>query len=347
MPTPRPIQLALCLAGLVFLAVRTCASADPLVMDAMVGQVNGRPIYASAIFNDIGIESLQRLGESQPRLVFRAEAKKLIDADLRARVQNAVILAEAERGLSEREQLGLLGYLKTERERILAQFGGILADAEAGLQREKGHGLDAELEARRQQILTDKFLRDKLYPKIHVSKRDVERYYQDHIADYHPTPMVELRVILVKDERTADQVDAALKAGTEFEEAARKYSVFRGAQGGLMEASKLDGPFEEYHGLAWPELNEKVRTLSVGQRTDRTKIDIGYGWVELEKLERGKSRTLQDAYLEIENGLRMQQFGLHSRKYMNELLEHGNYTPVDQMSNALLDVAMSRFARPQ
>lgn len=321
---------------------------EPWTVDAMVGQVNGKPIYASAIFKGIGEEQLQRIGQSQPRLVFRSEAERLIYADLRSRVTNAMILAEAERGLSEREQLGLLGYLKQEREKILANFGaGVAARAEDELMKEKGHGIADELEARRQELLTQKYLREKLYPKVFVTRQEVERYYNDHYDEFNPSPTVTLRVLIVRDEKTADQVDAALKADESFEKVTGQYGIFRAPQAGLMEPQKLDSKLSESNLLSWPQLNEKIRNLAVGQHTDRTKIDPGYGWVALEKLEGGEKKSLQDVYLQVEAGLRNRKFNALSRKYTEQLLENGNYTPIQQMSAALLDVAMTRYARPQ
>ncbi|QNN20759.1 hypothetical protein HED60_00250 [Planctomycetales bacterium ZRK34] len=317
-------------------------------VDAMVGQVNGKPIYASAIFKGIGEEQLERLGQSQPRLVFRSEAERLIYADLRSRVTNAMILAEAERGLSEREQLGLLGYLKQEREKILANFGaGVAAKAEDELMKEKGHGIADELEARRQQLLTQKYLRERLYPKIYVTRQEVERYYNDHYDEFNPKPTVTLRVLIVRDEKTADKVDAALAAGDSFEKVTDEYGIFRAPQAGLMDPQKLDGKLSEANLLSWPQLNKKIQSLSVGQHTDRTKIDPGYGWVALEKLEGGEKKSLQDVYLRVEAGLRDRKFNTLSRKYTEKLLENGNYTPIQQMGSALLDVAMTRYARPQ
>lgn len=317
-------------------------------VDAMVGQVNGKPIYASAIFRGIGEAQLQRLGQSLPRLAFREQAQRLIVTDLKSRVTNAVILAEAERGLSEQEQLGLLGFLKQEREKILANFGaGSAAVAEDKLLEEKGIGIEDELERRRQELLTQKYLREKLYPKVHVTRREVERYYNDHYDEFNPSPTATLRLILARTENKADQIEQALAGGENFDDVAAEYSDFRKQQGGLMQPTQLEGPLAESSLLSWPQLNEKVRKLSEGEHTDRTKIDAGYGWVKLEKLEGGEEKSLQDVYLQIENGLRNRKFSTLSRKYTQQLLENGNYTPVDQMVIALLDVAMARYARPQ
>jgi parvulin-like peptidyl-prolyl isomerase len=324
------------------------AKRPDFIVDAMVGQVNGHAIYASEVFKSIGEDTLRRVGEVEPRLVFKARASELIEGKLRERVTNALILAEAERGLGEKEMMGLLGYVKQQREKFLAEYGGgVLALTEERLQREKGHGLDEELEQFRQSVLVDKFKREKLLPKVSVSRRQVEHYYNDHFAEFNPSPSVTLRVIVVSSAGDADAVDKALAGGASFEEVAKEHSTLRADQGGLMPAYQLKTPIEEFNELKWKELNEKVRKLPVGKPSDRTKLDAGFGWVMVDKLEGNKTRSLQDAFLEIENRMRAQQFNRLFQHYMVDLLKNGNYTPMPQMGNALVEVAMVRYARPQ
>ncbi len=326
----------------------TTTVSNALVVDAMVGQVNGKPIYASEIFKSIGEDTLHRFGDTETRLGFKARAQELIYAKLRERVTNSLILAEAERGLGEREQLGLLGWLKSQRERRIAELGGgVLAVAEQTLQNEKGYGLDQEMENIRQRALVDKFLHEKLYPKINVERREVERYYEDHNKDFNSNPSITVRMIMT-DAAGADAVDAALKGGMKFEDAAKKFSIMSNAEkGGLMGPYSLSGPLQTFNELRSDELNAKVRTLKVGDHSDRTPITGGFGWVMLEKMEGGESKTLQQAFLEIESRIRTMKFSRLQQKYIGDLMNSGNFTPLDQMRSSLLEVAMARFARTQ
>jgi hypothetical protein len=319
---------------------------EVLPMDAMVGQVNGKPIYASTIFKAIGEDVFVRLGQETPRLEFKNKAKELIDADLKSRVVNQLLLAEAEKGLGEREQMGLAGYLVSERERLLAKYGGgVQAIAEENLKKEKGKTLDEEVESIRQRQLTQKFLQEKIFPKIHINRKDVERYFQDHIKEFQQDPSVTLRLLVAPNDKVAEQVEKDLAAGKPFDQVAKEYSVFRAEQGGLMEPYKTS--LENFKGLRWDELNAQVQKLKEGQVTPRTKIDIGYAWVKLDKLELGERQELKDVFLQLENTLRAARFQQLTHKYTNDLLTNGNYTPLDQMSKSLLEVAMTRFARPQ
>lgn len=317
-----------------------------IFVDAMVGQINGKAVYANDVFNEIGPEQLVRIGQVNPRLVFREQAQRLIRDTMRSRIFNALIVAEAERNLSPQEQLGLLGFLKREREKMLAEYGGgSLAETNQRLRREQGYDLDQALENKRKQTLIEKYLFEKLMPKISVNRRKIERYYRDNPQEFNPSPSVTVRVIIVRSESDAAEVDKALASGVTFEEAARKFSTARANEGGLMPTFALNSPLSEFNELAWNELNEKVRTLTEGQHSDRTPIREGFGWVKLEKLEGGRSRSLQEAFLDIEVLLKNQKYKALYDKYLLDLLDNGNFTPLDEMSNELLRVAMDRFAR--
>lgn len=315
-----------------------------LVVDAMVGQVNGKPIYASEIFKSIGEQQLRRLGRTQNRLRFRREVERLIFAELQSRITNALILREAERELSEREKKGLRGYVQQERQKILSQHEGVLAKAEAGVLRRTGRTLEEELEARRQSLLVEKYRREKLFPRVHVTRQEVERYYRDHYDEFNEPATATVRIIKVSDERTAEAVSRALAEGTPFEEVARRHSEVLASRGGQVPEFRLDED-----ALRWPAVVERVRELEPGERSERIAVEEGeaWAWVKLEALNGGSSQSLEDVFLQIERRLQGQKFGRLSRQYIRRLMEEGNFTPVDRMARELIEVAMARYARPR
>lgn len=317
-----------------------------ITVDAMVGQVNGKPIYASEIFRQIGEQQLDRLGTTLPRIEFRREVVSLVVKTLRSEVQNALILAEAERDLTEQQQLGLLGALEVEREKMLARYGnGVPAVADETMRRELGFDLDTALRFKRQEILVSKYRREKILPQIHVTRREVERYYRDNFQQFNSAPTVTVRVIIVPTEAEAKKVEADLAAGVSFADAAKKHSTYRRTQGGLMDPFVLRTPVNQFNELVWPQLNEQVRTLAVGQHSPPLKIDRGYGFVFIENVAGGKSQPLSEVFLDIERGLRRQKANQTQLKNLQKLMEEGNYTPIDVMGPALVEVAMSRYAR--
>src|SRR5690606_31306012 len=85
----------------------------PLTADAMVGQVNGRAIYASQVLAPIAPQ-LRSLGQSVSRAEFRRQADNLIRGELLRIITDALILGEAERDLTQQEHYGLLAMLSVE-----------------------------------------------------------------------------------------------------------------------------------------------------------------------------------------------------------------------------------------
>jgi len=321
----------------------TAAAADgeTYTVDAMVGHINGKPVYASRIFREVGEQTLETLGRSKPVREFRADLAELFGAKLGEMVSTSLVLAEAESQLSERERQGLQAMLAKHREDLISRHGGALALAEEYLQRERGLTLDEAVEQHRQRILISRYMQSKLMPRVHVGRREVERYYQEHHQEFNPPEKLTLRMIRVEDEATADEVDAALEAGEPFAEVARRYSTYRPDNGGMLPQFTCNRP--EFDELAWPALNRRVRLLEEGLHTPRTAIDGGWAWVYLEDVERKPGQPLREVFLEIEEQLRRQEFVRLERRYMSEMRQRGNFTPLDQMLAALIEVAVNRY----
>ena len=316
------------------------------VVDAMVGQVNGKPIYASIVFAEIGTEELELLGRVNTRGRFRDSAFRLIYLKLREIVENAVILAEAERGLSQHQHLALLGMLEKEREKIIADYGkGSLKLARENLFREKGVTIEEELANRRKKALSDQYVRTKILPHIRIYDRAVKNYYQDHPEQFNPAPSVTVRIMTVSTTSSAVAVDEALAAGEPFEDVAAQFSNLHREDGGFV--LTVQTPLAEFAEVAWPELNEAVRPLKPGQHSGRVTLEDSYGWIKLEQLEQSQTQTLEEVYLAIEEELKVARFRKESFKYMAGLLSRSSYTPIEQMADALLNVAMSRYANPR
>lgn len=313
------------------------------VVDAMVGQVNGQAIYATDALEPISAQ-LAALGARLPRAAFRDQARRLIIGRMDQIVADALILGEAERDLSEAEQMGLRNILREQREEFLRQFGqGSIAVADSTLMEREGRTLEQRMTAEREKILVQRYLRQKLLPKINVTRRDVERYYNDNIKEYRPEAGKIVRIIRVEGTANADRVDKQLSEGTAFAEvASSRINSYQRDRGGLMEGKIVgDNPF----GPA--ALNEAFTTLKSGEHSQRIKVGSDFWWLYLESIESGKQRSLSEVQLEIEDILRRQRFQLLSTRYRERLFVEGTYNPIEQMGNALIQVALTRYALPE
>lgn len=329
---PKPVIIA---------TTRKAGQDEAYTMDAMVGQVNGQAIYASTLFEPIH-EQLLALGRSRTRLQFRTQARQLISARLDQIVTDALILGEAERDLSDQEQQALQGMLKEERAKLVRRYGGTPTLANEELRRIEGKSVDQKITETRQMLIVKRYLSQKLYPKINVTRRDIERYYRDHDAEFNPPPGRLLRVIRVSEPSQAQRIDEALAQGKPFAQlAAEPMNQYKRDSGGLMEKVVGDEIFDP------KPLNQAVLALKVGEHTPRIKINDNFWWVSLEAFDSGRTRPLRDVQIEIEDRLKRQRFNFLSTQYRSKLFNQGSYNPVDEMGEGLLQVALSRYAKPE
>ena len=179
--------------------------------------------------------------------------------------------------------------VKRHRDKLLARHGkGSLRAAEVSILAEKGHSLERELELYREQVLISGHMIQKVGYKIHVIRRDVERYFAEHPEEFGQTGAM-VRVIVITDEATAALVDRELIAGKSFVEVGKSHSVLDKETGGLLVEYKKD--FETFDATGWPPVNEAVRKLKAGEHTPQIEVKAGlWAWAKLEKLGGGKTR---------------------------------------------------------
>jgi hypothetical protein len=314
------------------------AAANPRLYstDAMVGQVNGQPIYADRVLAPLA-EPLTALGRTQPRAAFRREAKPLVAQVLESIVTDALLLGEAERALSMQEQAGLRQALVVKRQELLRQYGeGAIDLANTRSLADGGKTIDQRVEEFRQQMLVNKYLREKLLPNISVTRKDIERYYNEKIADYQPAPSRSVHLIRTDDPKDADKIDAALAAGEPF----LKLAGDRKLNPKGLSLPKATG--QTIFGAE--ALNKPALTLEAGQHSPRITLGSNFCWVYVESVETGRQRPLREVQLEIDAELRRQQYSQLSREYRNKLFREGSYASPEQMVEALLDVAVGRYA---
>lgn len=314
---------------------------DPLPLAGMVGQVNGQAIYANKVLEPIS-EQLATLGRELPPSQFRQRATELIRATLDQIVTDALILGEAERDLSDRERGILEWQVRQQREELLRKYGqGSLSLAEARLREESGAGLDQTLADFRTKQTIERHLYNTVIPRINVTRRDIERYYNDHPEEFNPQPKRTLRLIRVADETAAAEVIRRLDAGESFTQVASSdLNRNRPESGGLMETGGGEAVFDN------PALNDALLKLQKGQHAGPVAVGQSHVFVYLEDIVTSEHRPLRDVQLDIERKLREDQYRLLSAQERQRLLQEGNYNPLDQMVDQLVRIATARYSTP-
>lgn len=320
--------------------------------DAMVGQVNGRPIYANEVFKPIDAE-LRSLGEHLSPEQFRRriigrmpDGTRLIPDRLMSIVINALILGEAERDLTEQEEMLVRNYLKEQREELMRRSLGSIARAEE-MSRLRGRSLKEELEEKRQGVIVHRYVQRKLMPMINVTRRDIESYYYSHSEQFNQPPGRAVRMIRTRSNGNAERIDQLLSEGASFIEVARSgLNEYKQEEGGLYSEHTTGKRIFEFN-----KLNDAVLALGEGEHSQRLEVRSFSVWLFVDEIFPENNKSLTEAQRQIERYLKNSQYNLLYREYRAKLvneyigsLRRGSAdSSVEEMAETLTDVASSRY----
>lgn len=313
-----------------------------LTLDAMVGQVNGQAIYASSVFKPIEAQ-LTALGKTLPPSVFRKRAIELIAGQLQTIVTNALILGIAERDLTIQERYGLVAMVQMHREDLLRQFGeGAVSVANKNSLDDTGKNIDQQVDEYRQQVLVGRYISKAITPKVNVTRKDIERYYQNHAQEFNPPAGRTLRLIMATSQADANTIQKLLDEGQSFEQVAKNpANKYRPSDGGLMPNLITGNKFSHIDAL-----NQAMSSLQAGQHSPMIKESGAFWWVMVQTYEAGKTKTLKDVQIQIRQILENQQRDKLGMEFRQKIMAEGSYNPIDQMTKSLIEIAMSRYSTP-
>lgn len=316
-------------------------SAQTYSVDGMIGQVNGRAIYTNDVLNEQLRQTLAEWGRELPRSEFRKRATERIVVRLNGMVTDALIYGEAQRDLSDQERQGLTMAMTKQREQLLREHGqGSPALAEAELIQETGMGLDITLERWRQGLVVQRYMRQKLMPKVNVTRKDIKRYYKEHQDEFNPPPTRTVRVIQTNSGEDAQYITELLEAGTPFADvAADERNLFRPDSAGLM------GDMAGEQLFADEQVNQATLGLQAGDYAGPFTVSERDWFVYVEKINQAPGQSLMDVQVQIQALLTDQQLREYTERYREKLFEQGSYNSIEQMALTLVEIAEDRYAR--
>jgi hypothetical protein len=347
------------------------ASASPVLIDAKVGELNGRPVRASVELDQLGNElgnaarkrELTRdqwndvTGGSRTvppgienRAITREEwyrfAQLRFVQKLNRDLADQLLAEEARASLKPEQRQGLKYIVEEASEQARREAGG----SRAAVQQQLRDAGSSESEKRRKteaELLVGYELSEKLRKRIRTSWRDVRLYYDQNPEEFNPPPVATFRIIQVpaaKPEAVA-AVQAALDAGTPFAQvAAMPENTYNARDGGRAEPRTVRGEFSRESFFAG-SLGEVARTLTEGQ-FNKEPVDFGSdkSWVYLDRIE-SRARPLADADVQllIANRLNAQALDAEYRAYINRLKTRATFTDIPSMATKLADIAAARY----
>ena len=164
---------------------------DPTLVDSLVGQINGKPIYATRFLADLdkrlAAEAEKSRTAANPKDGWLRASGEIIAGQLKRQIEEDLLLAEARAALTPEQKQGLVFFINRLRENVASGFQGseILAEEEL---RKEGLTLDTKIARDQQDALVRNLITEKIGPRVNISFRDVQRSYERNTIKYNPPP---------------------------------------------------------------------------------------------------------------------------------------------------------------
>ncbi len=312
-------------------------------VEGLVGQINGRPVYADEFLLPLEDRILRIVAELPLPQAVR-ELDILIARRFDEYVNSELIIAEAESRLTAEQQQGVLAWLRNVQEETITNRGGTRDAAAESIEDEFGVSIEEFMAQRRSLALGQDLLRKRVQPRAIVSWRDVVQAYRRQFAEFNPPSRVRIGRVRLHREREAgrvDDVESALADGADF---AAIVSIAEAPDGGSW--IEIELPAE---GLQATTLATQVRDRldlatpgSVGEPLDQGAFRT---WFTVLAVERPPGRSLYDpeVQLSLENQLSSMRFAQEQDRYISSLRDRWVAENLDRMLARLLTIARLRY----
>jgi parvulin-like peptidyl-prolyl isomerase len=296
-------------------------AADIVVIDEIVAKVNGDIVTRSEI----------------------DRSRKALEADLRQQGLTGVKLQQA---MKEREgsllrdridQLLLVNKAKELNLNVDSEISRRMAEIQKQLnepdpdkfqrivREQTGMSFEDYKNDMRNSMLTERVIRQEVGSQINIPRADVQRYYEEHKAEFVREERIFLREILLstegKDaatialiEKKAKDLVARARKGERFPELARDNSDSKSAQdGGFIDGYKRGELSPQIEALVWDKERNHV--------TDPIKLPNGFLILKVDEQHKAGQAPFEEVEGEIQNRLYMPKFQPKIREYLTALRE--------------------------
>ena len=325
--------------------VAATANGQPVLIDAKVGDLNGRPIFADDFLRPIA-DRLRAESQRLPPEQWRAQAFQLIVRRIQEVLADELLRSEALSSLSpDVRRQGIRNFVESVRERMVSESGGSEQRARRQLRETTGKTLEEEIRDQRESALVSETVRSELLRRVNISWRDIVQRYERDIDKYNPPPTAYFRLVRVATSDTAsmDAVKAMLTDGVPFEDIATSdFNNFNRDEGGT-QAEQLGADGYEHTEFFGPQsLNELAWTLKPGQIGGPVEFGSQSAWLKLERVEK-VTIPLYEAQLAIALELRQERLLEEQGRYINRLVERAHVTGIEDLAVRLLEIAEDRY----
>ncbi|MCP4833876.1 MAG: hypothetical protein GY895_03845 [Phycisphaera sp.] len=315
----------------------------PYPVDGLVGQINGRPVFADEFLLPLE-DRILRIVAERPIAQAVREVDRLVALRFEEYVNSELIIAEAESMLSTDQQQGVLAWLQGVQDQTITDRGGTRDSAASSIEDEFGIGFEEFMSQRRSVALAQDLLQKRVQPRAIVSWRDVEQAYRRDYADFNPPAKVSIGRLRLHRERESEQVAVAeqlFAEGTGFMEVIEV--VEPGSDGEWLE---LELPPD---GLAGTSLATKVKDRLDLERVGEVGESLEQGpfvsWFTVLGIEQPPGRSIFDPSVQIglENQLAGLRYSQEQSRYLDGLKDRWVAGDILQMRTRLLEISRARY----
>jgi len=315
----------------------------PWPVDGLVGQINGRPIFADEFFEPIE-DQLKQSAANPDRGVGREQFIRLVRAAFVRTVESELIVAEAESQLTPEQQQGLLAWLRSIQEETIAERGGSRSAAEASLAKEEDKSLDEFLEQRRDVAIAARLLNQKIEPRTIVSWREVQQAYERDRKIYNPPPQIRIGRIRFDSKLEADKIErmkALVLEGRSFADLVKEFEV---PKDGVWQTSDLTESGIEGLSLS-DSVKSRLRDLRPGEVSKPLEQPDFMTWFAILSIDTPAPRSIydRDVQLGIEAQLRSVRKSIERQRYISTLRSRWVNDDIAEIEQRLVDFALERY----
>jgi peptidyl-prolyl cis-trans isomerase C len=182
----------------------------------------------------------------------------------------------------------------------------LMADAAKAEGLDKDPAIKTRLEYAQTEYLAREYFRRQLAKTPQVTEQELEAYYKEHLPEFKPSEEIQTRHILVKTEAEANKILEQVKAGKDFSELAKKYSIDpAGARGGKLELQ--DGRDWLPKGTFEKSFEHELFKISKGEVGGPIKTQFGWHIVKIDDRRTPEPPSFVQVRTMIKNRLQEQK----------------------------------------
>ncbi len=313
-------------------------------IESLIGQINGRPVYAGKFMTSIEDRILRIVAENPPASAERL-IEKLIQERFQQYINNELIISEAEGMLSPEMQAGIFAWIQSLQEQTLAGNGGNRTSASQSLEDQFGMNMEQYLKEKRDEALASDLLRRRVEPRTIVSWRDVERQYSMLEKEFNPEPRITIGRIRLQlsDELEIQNVQKSFKSGQTFVQVATALKLPEGEG-----VNWKQYPLPK-NGIAGLELSDDIKktllAVERGKETEEVRKGSTVTWYCVTNVQQQTTRSIFDSALQrsIRRGLKEQRATYERNRFLASLRDRWVTNDIDQMTKRLILIAKERY----